>query len=169
MVEVVVCFFTLWSVVGLTGFHTYLISLNQTTNEDIKGSWSGKNRVQNPYSHRNFIKNCCEVLCGPVQPSVLDRRGLMLEGSAGSANPTAALKPISMNQTPDAQLTKTKAEHSPEEHAPEDAKPDVTAPTADVSSLQKSPSSSEQMLPQDLPPQSPRDNTASALDKEDAY
>ncbi|CDQ83885.1 unnamed protein product [Oncorhynchus mykiss] len=63
-----VCFFTLWSVVGLTGFHTYLISLNQTTNEDIKGSWSGKNRVQNPYSHKNIINNCCEVLCGPAYP-----------------------------------------------------------------------------------------------------
>ncbi|KAJ0049808.1 hypothetical protein NL108_003583, partial [Boleophthalmus pectinirostris] len=83
-----VCFFTLWSVVGLTGFHTYLISLNQTTNEDIKGSWSGKNRVQNPYSHKNIIKNCCEVLCGPTYPSVLDRRGLMQDDLAAlpSAN-----------------------------------------------------------------------------------
>uniref|UniRef100_A0A1A8QU32 Palmitoyltransferase n=1 Tax=Nothobranchius rachovii TaxID=451742 RepID=A0A1A8QU32_9TELE len=85
VLEVLVCFFTLWSVVGLTGFHTYLISLNQTTNEDIKGSWSGKNRVQNPYSHKNIIKNCCEVLCGPTYPSVLDRRGLMQEDSPVSA------------------------------------------------------------------------------------
>lgn len=37
----------------------------------IKGSWSGKNRVQNPYSHKNFMKNCCEVLCGPTYPRYL--------------------------------------------------------------------------------------------------
>lgn len=34
----------------------------------IKGSWTGKNRVQNPYSHGNIVKNCCEVLCGPLPP-----------------------------------------------------------------------------------------------------
>lgn len=34
----------------------------------IKGSWTGKNRVQNPYSHGNMVKNCCEVLCGPLPP-----------------------------------------------------------------------------------------------------
>ncbi|KAJ8797461.1 hypothetical protein J1605_001768 [Eschrichtius robustus] len=66
--KVLICFFTLWSVVGLTGFHTFLVALNQTTNEDIKGSWTGKNRVQNPYSHGNIVKNCCEVLCGPLPP-----------------------------------------------------------------------------------------------------
>ncbi|XP_072126766.1 palmitoyltransferase ZDHHC9 [Mobula birostris] len=79
VLEVVICFFTLWSVIGLSGFHTYLIALNQTTNEDIKGSWSGKNGIHNPYSHDGIIKNCCEILCGPVPPSVLDRRGLIKE------------------------------------------------------------------------------------------
>ncbi|KAM3827709.1 palmitoyltransferase ZDHHC9 isoform 1-T3 [Vipera latastei] len=84
--EVLICFFTLWSVVGLTGFHTFLVALNQTTNEDIKGSWTGKNRVQNPYSHGNIVKNCCEVLCGPLPPSVLDRRGVLVQESAVSGN-----------------------------------------------------------------------------------
>lgn len=115
VLEVLVCFFTLWSVVGLTGFHTYLISLNQTTNEDIKGSWSGKNRGQNPYSHKNIIKNCCEVLCGPTYPSVLDRRGLLQEDTlVSSSNPVP-------------QTTKTTAPLIPNEHTPDDAKPSIAA------------------------------------------
>lgn len=88
VLEVVICFFTLWSVVGLAGFHTYLVALNQTTNEDIKGSWSGKNKVQNPYSHENLLKNCCEVICGPVYPSLLDRRGIIQDVKTTTAPTT---------------------------------------------------------------------------------
>ncbi|XP_035264965.1 palmitoyltransferase ZDHHC9-like [Anguilla anguilla] len=127
VLEVLVCFFTLWSVVGLTGFHTYLISLNQTTNEDIKGSWSGKNRVQNPYSHRNFGKNCCEVLCGPVYPSVLNQRELLQEEAAGPAAP-AAPETSAGAGGPESSTTKTTAPLIPNEHTPEDARPSIAAP-----------------------------------------
>ncbi|NWV55091.1 ZDHC9 Palmitoyltransferase, partial [Daphoenositta chrysoptera] len=93
VLEVLICFFTLWSVVGLTGFHTFLVALNQTTNEDIKGSWTGKNRVQNPYSHGNIVKNCCEVLCGPLPPSVLDRRGILQQEESTAQEGSCARGP----------------------------------------------------------------------------
>nr|XP_034969179.1 palmitoyltransferase ZDHHC9 isoform X2 [Zootoca vivipara] len=108
VLEVLICFFTLWSVVGLTGFHTFLVALNQTTNEDIKGSWTGKNRVQNPYSHGNIMKNCCEVLCGPLPPSVLDRRGILQQESAAlesSAGPEPNTQEDGTTEKPGAQET----------------------------------------------------------------
>ncbi|CAL8298373.1 unnamed protein product [Lota lota] len=80
LLKLVICFFSVWSILGLSGFHTYLVASNLTTNEDIKGSWSGKSGAEaatNPYSHRNIFINCCSVLCGPMPPSLIDRRGFL--------------------------------------------------------------------------------------------
>ncbi len=35
IVEMLICFFTVWSILGLAGFHTYLVTSFLTTNEDV--------------------------------------------------------------------------------------------------------------------------------------
>ncbi|KAJ8386299.1 hypothetical protein AAFF_G00174950 [Aldrovandia affinis] len=93
--ELVVCFFSVWSILGLSGFHTYLVASNLTTNEDIKGSWSGKSGSEgsgNPYSYNNIFTNCCVVLCGPMPPSLIDRRGFLPPDDAVPAPPLAEIE-----------------------------------------------------------------------------
>ncbi|KAL8562456.1 Palmitoyltransferase zdhhc14 [Nucella lapillus] len=75
----VVCFFSVWSIVGLAGFHTYLATSEMTTNEDIKGSFASKRGSGfNPYNKGSIFKNCMQVLCGPTPPSLLNRRGFVV-------------------------------------------------------------------------------------------
>ncbi|XP_068426524.1 palmitoyltransferase ZDHHC18a isoform X2 [Clinocottus analis] len=99
VVELVICFFSIWSIMGLSGFHTYLVASNLTTNEDIKGSWSSKRCTEesgNPYSYNNIITNCCVTLCGPMPPSLIDRRGFvpLVEATPASSTTEMELPPF---------------------------------------------------------------------------
>ncbi|XP_014670455.1 PREDICTED: palmitoyltransferase ZDHHC18-like isoform X2 [Priapulus caudatus] len=80
IVEAIICFFSVWSVLGLAGFHTYLTTSNQTTNEDIKGSFSAKRGQDNfnPFSQGSLGGNCLAVLCAPNPPSLIDSRGYVV-------------------------------------------------------------------------------------------
>ncbi|XP_012939667.1 palmitoyltransferase ZDHHC18 isoform X2 [Aplysia californica] len=80
VIEALVCFFSIWSVVGLAGFHSYLTASELTTNEDIKGTFTAKRGQDNfnPFSKGSLLKNCLGVLCGPNPPSLLDRRGMVV-------------------------------------------------------------------------------------------
>lgn len=73
----VICLISVWSVLGLSGFHTYLLASNQTTNEEVKDAFADlwPSYCGSLYSTGNLFTNCFGTLCAPEIPSLLDRRG----------------------------------------------------------------------------------------------
>ncbi|BHF78156.1 Palmitoyltransferase zdhhc9 [Sparganum proliferum] len=73
LVEILVAFFSLISVVGLSCFHISISCREFSTHEDIRGLprlLKQANR-KNPFSQGSGCRNMCYVLCGPAPPSFL--------------------------------------------------------------------------------------------------
>ncbi|KAK8667717.1 hypothetical protein V6N13_007865 [Hibiscus sabdariffa] len=72
---IVYCFLTVWFVGGLTVFHFYLISTNQTTYESFRYRYDKK---KNPFN-KGVLGNFFEVFFSRIPPSQLNLRGWATE------------------------------------------------------------------------------------------
>ncbi|XP_073034692.1 LOW QUALITY PROTEIN: probable protein S-acyltransferase 4 [Primulina eburnea] len=84
VVLIVYCFIAVWFVGGLSVFHFYLISTNQTTYENFRYRYDKK---ENPYN-RGMIKNLKEVFFSKIPPSMNDFRAFFREEESVVLEPT---------------------------------------------------------------------------------
>lgn len=75
-----------WFTVGLCLYHSYLICTNQTTYEQIKGTYSSGTNPQNPF-HRGILGNCHDILCSRIRPRYFNAADntLLWKGSGEAA------------------------------------------------------------------------------------
>jgi palmitoyltransferase ZDHHC9/14/18 len=66
-IVLIVSFFSVWSLLSLCGYHSFLVSEGTTTNEHLRGIYHGR---KNEYS-RGCKANCMKVWCDPVPTSNL--------------------------------------------------------------------------------------------------
>ncbi|XP_039023063.1 probable protein S-acyltransferase 3 [Hibiscus syriacus] len=78
VVLILYCFIVVWFVGGLTVFHFYLISTNQTTYESFRYRYD---RKANPFN-KGILRNFRQVLLSRIPPSLIDLRALVPEDGA---------------------------------------------------------------------------------------
>ncbi|KAL9154898.1 hypothetical protein ABFS82_10G147500 [Erythranthe guttata] len=81
---IVYCFVSFWFVGGLTIFHFYLSSTNQTTYENFRYRYDKK---ENPYN-RGMINNFKEIFFSRIPPSMNDFRAFVEEDEGTVVEPT---------------------------------------------------------------------------------
>ncbi|KAF1883267.1 hypothetical protein Lal_00030372 [Lupinus albus] len=72
---IVYCFIAIWFVGGLTVFHLYLISTNQTTYENFRYRYDKK---ENPYT-KGIMVNFKELSCSKIPSPLINFRSLVTE------------------------------------------------------------------------------------------
>ncbi|KAF8103302.1 hypothetical protein N665_0188s0242 [Sinapis alba] len=75
---IIYTFICMWFVGGLTGFHLYLISTNQTTYENFRYSYD---RLSNPHN-KGVVDNFKEIFCSAIPPSKNDFRAMVVAREA---------------------------------------------------------------------------------------
>ncbi|GAB5572007.1 palmitoyltransferase ZDHHC14 isoform X3 [Prionailurus iriomotensis] len=102
VLEAVVCFFSVWSIVGLSGFHTYLISSNQTTNEDgLKdlGQIKEVKKITIPTATEISLQIAVLPCVGPSLQVLIDRRGYIQPDTPQPAAPSNGIAAYGATQS----------------------------------------------------------------------
>ncbi|KAL9170101.1 hypothetical protein ABFS82_04G121700 [Erythranthe guttata] len=86
IVLIIYTFLALWFVGGLSVFHLYLISTNQSTYENFRYQYS---RRANPYN-KGTIRNFMEVFCTSIPSSKNNFRARVPKKNATQSNPASA-------------------------------------------------------------------------------
>uniref|UniRef100_A0A8C5VUB3 Palmitoyltransferase n=1 Tax=Microcebus murinus TaxID=30608 RepID=A0A8C5VUB3_MICMU len=96
--SLVICFFSIWSILGLSGFHTYLVASNLTTNEDVS-SWSSKRGGEASVTSHFGIEHSHHAWSLLCFGSLIDRKGIcavatpVLPSPIRSDDPACRVKP----------------------------------------------------------------------------
>lgn len=85
LVLIAYTFIAVWFVGGLTVFHIYLISTNQTTYENFRYRYDKK---ENPYN-KGILRNFGAVYCSKIPPSLNNFRSWVIEEEFQSASLTS--------------------------------------------------------------------------------
>ncbi|XP_073139585.1 probable protein S-acyltransferase 7 [Henckelia pumila] len=86
IVLIIYTFLALWFVGGLSVFHLYLISTNQSTYENFRYQYS---RRSNPYN-RGIVRNFLEVFCSSIPTSKNDLRAMVPKNTGMQSYPVGS-------------------------------------------------------------------------------
>mmetsp|Transcript_19733 Transcript_19733/g.16898 ORF Transcript_19733/g.16898 Transcript_19733/m.16898 type:complete len:102 (-) Transcript_19733:774-1079(-) len=86
IISLIIAILSCWFVIGLFGYHTYLLATDQTTNEQLKGAW--KREAGNPFTRQNFWKGMYKLICRAWRKSRLNFKEKVILDFGRDQNPT---------------------------------------------------------------------------------
>ncbi|KAI0987360.1 hypothetical protein GJ496_001670 [Pomphorhynchus laevis] len=75
-IESFISFLEMCAPSSLFTYHFYLLIQNKTTNEDMKGTYSRRSHLVNPFDSKSILKNIARSICTSTYPSMIFYRKL---------------------------------------------------------------------------------------------